>query len=101
MQLSSLVTLLLLGAGCATGSGSGPVLVVETYSVSDIVSDPAKAPQISTADLAQVVQHAVGFQSDSEQVQADGSGRLVAKASAASQELIRCVLADYRRFHSK
>ena len=64
MRLSFLVPLLLLGAGCATGSGSGSVLVVETYSVSDIASDPAKAPQISTADLAQVVRDAAGIKGE-------------------------------------
>lgn len=101
MRQRFLVPLILLAAGCATGgaSESESVLFLEAYSVADIVSDPAEAPRPSTADLAQNVQDAAGVNAESEQVIADGSGRIVARASAASHKRIKQVLADFRRLH--
>lgn len=100
MRLSFLIPSLFLAA-CATAPASESALLLEVYYVEDVVSDPAKAPRISTADLAKVVGEAAGLNSDTEKVAVADSGRLVVKASAGSQERVKMVLADYRRMQSQ
>jgi len=100
MRLSFLIPLLLVAA-CATRPASESVFVLEVYNVADVVSDPAEAPRISTADLAKVVGQAAGLNGDSERVAAAASGRLVVKASTDAQERVKIVLADFRRMQSQ
>lgn len=77
------------------------MLFLQSYSVADVVSDPAEAPRISTADFAQVVQDAAGVNAEGERVTAVAPGRIAARASAASHERIKQVLADFRRIQPR
>ena len=101
MILRFLAPLLCLAAGCASGGASESALFLQSYSVADVVSDPAEAPRISTADFAQVVQDAAGIDAEGERVTAVAPGRIVARASAASHERIKQVLADFRRIQPR
>ncbi|MCR9245404.1 MAG: hypothetical protein NXI31_10255 [bacterium] len=87
----------LLAVGCTTSDATNRALVLRAYSVRDIIAAMPEGGRVGAADLASNVVFAAGLDQDVEQVTADDSARLVARAYPASHRRIEQVLTDMRR----